>query len=359
MPRRIVLIVSVMLLSAAAVLHGQDCNSLGVWLWHLEQTGFQEHGDLAPNLAAMGAKRVYVKVADGRINPDRWTELEDTDLVETYEQEGVEPWAWSYNYPENDSLQGEALYRAAETGYKGFVVDVEMEFDGKPLALFNLFWAFSQARRRAIADGIATDSFPLYITTWGNPQDHSFPIAAIDGLVTGYMPQTYVEVWGQSFMDRITHWINVGNQEYRDLGATKPIHHICATQEGLMTAELIDEFIAASGPETSLWRVPGGGVPLSVWQEWWATDWDADFCEQTTDVSAPAEAHPAFYPNPTSDFLYFSGPLSGTVSVHDLMGRMVLRGSAEHGRLDVSALPDGIYLVRLSSTGLTHRVIKN
>ncbi len=328
-----------------------DCNKLGVWLWHVEHTGFS-HETLAHNLATRKIKRVYVKVADGRANPDSWPELIDTDLVDSYKGKDLEIWAWSYNYTDNYELQAAALYEAAKTGYQGYVVDVEMEFDGKAAELDQIFQAFYESRTQAIADGYATDDFQIYCTTWGNPIDHNYSIASIDPYVDGYMPQTYVEYWGQSYVDNITYWIEEGNKEYESIGATKPIHHLCSTALGVMTPELIDEFISASGPETSLWRVPGGGVPFEVWEDWNQVEWDKDFCEPslTEDIEL---ARAIIYPNPTSNVIKIELPAyveakDIIIQIRDLMGRTLkVRTKTEFPSVDVSHLSSGCYILEL------------
>jgi len=331
-----------------------DCNQLGVWLWHVERTGFT-HDILAYNLASADVKRVYVKVADGRVNPTRWTELVDRELVDTYRAAGVSPWAWSYNYTDNYEEQARAVYMAAETGYDGFVVDVEMEFDGKAQELEQLFAAFHDSKLQAIADGYADEDFSLYVTTWGNPKDHNFSITSMDPYVDGYMPQTYVEYWGTSYVNNITYWIQEGNREYKELGATKPIHHIASTATGVMTPELIDEFIAASGPETSLWRVPGGGVDFSVWEDWNQVDWNKDFCESTSIV--PVQSSPLLYPNPFRESLFIGDYSNSSYRLYNLMGELVMK--LEKGwNYNLEALPAGSYILKFNSKATPQLVIK-
>ena len=327
-------------------LSGQECNKLGAWLWFIEQTGFATHEQLAHNLSDLGIQRVYVKVADGRVNTDRWPELIDASLINAYKDQGMEVWAWSYNYPLNDSLQAEALYLAAETGYDGFVVDVEVEFNGNPLALHNLFFAFNSAKSRAINDNLVDDDFDLYCTTWGNPRDHNFSISVINPFVTGFMPQTYVELWSFADLDDITFWVEEGTREYRALGATRPIHHITTTQEGLMTPDNIDEFIAASGPETSLWRIPGGDVSLEIWRDWQEVNWAVDFCGTTSTDFLEVSTLKAF-PNPTSGLLYLENlPQDGflSVAVYDVVGRLCYETNLlREGAIDLTELTSGIY----------------
>ncbi len=345
------LLLIVTLTVTSTVVRGQECNKLGVWLWFIEQTGFSSHEQLANNLAALGVQRIYVKVADGRVDTERWPELIDTDLVGAYKDKGLEVWAWSYNYPLNDSLQAEAIYMAAETGYDGFVVDVETEFDGNPLALYNLFFAFKKAIDRAIRDEIAVDTFNLYCTTWGNPRDHNFSIGVINPFVTGFMPQTYVELWSFADLDEITFWVNEGTKEYRELGATRQIHHITTTQEGLMTSANIDEFIAASGPETSLWRIPGGDVSLGIWQDWREVNWEIDFCASTSTTDSQGPRHIVVYPNPSTGLVSIEGLDNYdnvNVTVYDAMGRLSISAPlVPRGSVDLSVLPSGIYQLRL------------
>lgn len=326
---------------------GQECNKLGVWMWYLEITGFESHVELADSLSNMGIKRIYVKVADGSVNTDIWPELIDESLITAYHNAGMEVWAWSYNYPNNEAAQAEALYMAAETGYDGYVIDVEIQFDNKPIETESLFAAFYESRVQAISDQIVGEDFKIYCTTWGNPKDHLFAIDRIDPYVDGYMPQTYVEIWGPSYLDNITFWIEEGNAEYTELGATKPIHHIAAMESGQMTGEQVNEFMLASGPETSIWRIPGGGTPLSIWDQWNVVDWDADFCNPTKNVDL-TKNDIALYPNPVSTYLHLSSaePVD-QIEITNLNGVVVAIYYNHQNQIDVTSLPNGIYNAKL------------
>ncbi len=334
-----------------------NCSQLGVWVWHIEQTGMT-HAQLANNLSNRGIQRAFVKVADGTNNPDNWPEVTDRQLVSDYKDEGLSIWGWSYNYPTSDfNLQAEALYQAAATGYDGFIVDVEMEFDNKPQALDDLFSAFNEAKLRAIEDGHTTSDFQLYCTTWGNPKDHLFSISSIDPYVDGFMPQTYVEFWGPSFVSDISFWIEEGNKEYAELGATKPIHHIVSTVTGVMTSDLIDEFIEASGAETSIWRVPGSSVPISVWEDWNEVNWSRSFCmPSSTNSILTQKDNITIYPNPTSGMLYLNRPVSGYI-ILNLFGREVLKSNQMIDFIDLSSLQTGLYLLQINNSHNTIKII--
>jgi len=239
----------ILLLSICTTTYSQeDCeNRLGAWIWYVELTGMDTHTGVADSLSSVGIKRVYTKVADGSVDSTWWPEIVDRNVIDAYHQKDMEIWAWSYNYPENDAAQAEALYIAAKTGYDGYVIDVESQFDGKAEPLSSLFVAFYNARQRAIDDGYITEDFKIYCTTWGD----------------------------------LEYWIEVGTQEYIDLGATKPIHHMTATENNIMTGDELNRFMIAAGPEFSIWRVPGGGTPSEIWKDWNEVDWDYDFCELT------------------------------------------------------------------------------
>jgi hypothetical protein len=104
-------------------------NQLGRWLWYLEGTGYTTHSALATKLQTLGVKRIYVKVADGGYSPSSWPEVDDAALVNAYKAQGIEVWAWSYNYSGNEANQTKVLTQAAKAGYEGYVTDIEIEFD--------------------------------------------------------------------------------------------------------------------------------------------------------------------------------------------------------------------------------------
>jgi Secretion system C-terminal sorting domain len=336
-----------------------DCNQLGAWIWYIEITGFDTHGEIADTLKALGVKRVYLKVADGSPNPSVWPELTNTAVPQAYHDRGLEVWGWSYNYPSNPNNQSNALYTAAQTGYDGFVVDVEVEFDGLTTQVTNLFTAFANKKAQAIADGVADDDFKLYCTTWGNPADHNFAIDLIDPHVDGYMPQTYVEQWGPPYVNNLEYWIGVGNEEYTDLGATKPVHHMVALEEAGINATQINSFFETSGPEASIWRIPGGAIPMSYWETWGEIDWDMDFCSTSTRQPETA-LQVTCAPNPATDQLNITAAEGlQTLRVTDAAGRLVTRLDVATGnsaaQLPIGNWAQGLYFLQvISEQGRTH-----
>ena len=329
--------------------HAQDdaCNHLGVWLWRMEQTGFDSYENLADSLDNIGVKRIYVKVADGRLDTTAWPTIVNQDIITAFHNRDMEVYAWSYNYPGNDEAQAQALTTAISTGYDGYVIDIEMEFDNETVILENLVSAFYDQKDIAIADGLIDSSFTLGVTTWGNPADHNFRIDIMDPYVDAYFPQTYLEVWGESYLDNPAYWVEVGNREYRSLGATKPIHHIISTEYNIINADQLNTFIGYAGGQTSIWRIPGGATTFAIWQDWVLVDWDMDFCELTS-VDDEVENLMALYPNPVSDRLHLLTPDNSSSSyqyqIVDLIGNVILEGSTDTTRsIDVQSLITGHY----------------
>jgi hypothetical protein len=72
-------------------------------------------------------------------------------------------------------------------------------------------------------------------------------------------------------------------------------------------------------------------------------------------------SHPlALHPNPTNSILRFNASASSPYTVTDMVGRTVQQGMAQQGpnEVQVAALPNGIYLIRLEGTGAAARFVK-
>jgi hypothetical protein len=265
----------------AALTAPSSSNAMGVWVWYLEGTGYSTHSALARDIAAMGARRVYLKVADGAWNTAGWPEIADPSIPAAYKARGLEVFAWAYNYPGNSAAQAKALSEAARLGYQGFVTDVEIEFDGLSTELRSLMQAFSSARAEAQRQGWAGADFKLYACSWGNPRDHGMRVDIIDEFVDAHLPQTYVETWGGTWLSNIANSIAVGTREYRDLGARKPIFHVLSNERrGISVAQMNTFVTEAAKPansgsvvnEVSVWRIPNAGS--AIWSDLRALRWN-------------------------------------------------------------------------------------
>lgn len=263
-------------------------NKLGAWFWYADRTG-TTHTQIADKLVSIGVKRIFIKISNGRRSCEMYGDVCDGNVAALYKARGIEPWTWSYNYP-NDAgtgltdaqyhaKQAEGLTQSAKFGYVGHVVDIETEFDGKAQPLEDLFTAFRAAHTSAKQAGLISNNYLLGATTWGNPKAHSMRVDLIDKYVDFHMPQTYLEEWANGvtssvYLQEPRRWVDAGNKEYRDLGAVKPIWHIVSTDRSVITKEQLSAFIDAAGPNTSIWSYPDGSeVKLSVLDLWKSLDW--------------------------------------------------------------------------------------
>ena len=328
--------------------HAQQCNKLGAWLWYLEITKFENYSKLADSLSRLGVKRVYVKVADGRLDSVKWGTVVDNSIPAAFAEKGIEAWAWSYNYPGNTANQAKAMYHAAKSGYKGYVVDVEKQFDGNRNALNALFSAFHGVRLGLKETNIIDDSFKLYCTTWGNPRTHNFYLDAIDPYIDGYLSQTYVENWGINHLNQIETCIDRCNLEYREMGATKPVHHSVSTEKGNITPEQVNRFLRHAGEESSIWPIPGTNTSLRLWDTWKAVDWHMDFYLPSftyDNYIAPS----FFYPNPARDLIVLNDAATD-YKIVDSHGYEVISGKGNSiESIDVNQLISGFYILSITS----------
>lgn len=247
-------------------------NKFGAWLFYADGLG-KTHTQIADELKSLGVKRIFIKIGDGTAACSLFPDACLKSTTDVYKARGIEPWAWAYHYPSNYTAQADALYQSAKAGYVGFVTDIEVEFDHQTTALTSLFQALQSARTSAKNAGYFAKDFPIGATTWGNPEDHGMRVDIIDQYVDFHMPQTYVEVWGSTYMADPKKWIDIGNCEYRRLGANKPIWHIVSSEHDVITGAQLDSFLAAAGPNASIWRIPGGGTSTTIWDDWKKINW--------------------------------------------------------------------------------------
>ncbi len=87
---------------------------------------------------------------------------------------------------------------------------------------------------------------------------------------------------------------------------------------------------------------------------------DASACWPAAMEETDDEAALLLHPNPTNSILRFNANASSPYTVTDMMGRMVQQGHVQAGQneLQVAALPDGIYLIRLEGAGSASRFVK-
>lgn len=283
----------------------------GAWVFRMQETS-HTHASLAARLASMGVGRVFLKVADGTQRDCSSYGTCEPAVPATYRAQGVEPWAWAYHYRNDPGIQANALEWAARRGFEGFVMDIEREFNDQPEALRTLMSTFHQRRESLIAQGVIQRDFPLLVTTWGNPRRHEMRIDIIDQYADGHLPQAYIEHWGGRALEEPAWAVQQVLDEYRALGAARPVHPVVSAETSQIDANKINQFLAAAGPQSSLWRIPGGDLPDSYWSRVWnRLTWrfpgDPDSagcvepCGRTVVVTAQTHDGVPIYSAPASD----------------------------------------------------------
>lgn len=77
-----------------------------------------------------------------------------------------------------------------------------------------------------------------------------------------------------------------------------------------------------------------------------------------SDLEQPAPSSPIIeiFPNPTNQLLYFSQPISGTISIYNQLGQPLLQKEVEQSsEIDLSALPSGQYWLQLNNEAVIWR----
>lgn len=82
-------------------------------------------------------------------------------------------------------------------------------------------------------------------------------------------------------------------------------------------------------------------------------------CDIPTDMAEPMAEIYALYPNPAHGTLNITGTSAKEVRILDLAGREVLKSSIMEGRIDISAVPPGAYLITIlnKDSRTTERIV--
>lgn len=135
-----------------------------------------------------------------------------------------------------------------------------------------------------------------------------------------------------------------------------------------ITVRAAMEYLLGEGPQPGSYALQQpGGYPTLRGMMTWSINWDAasscdgaysyaDTYERVFDDLGMVVTESAVQllrpvENPATDVLRFRSVVNGPVVVHDHTGRAVLRGAMNGGELDVSALPNGCYVLTVQHRG--------
>ncbi len=222
----------------------------GIWIWRLAKI----QPDYLDKLVGRGAKRVYLKVFDGKSSPMFWGFQCNAEVIGGFRDRGIEVYGWGYHYgTENDiAEQVAAVQMALDTGVDGYVLDVEVEVE-KPANHSNVK-NLLDALRKVVKAG------KLGYTSFGHPGFHpKVPWKMLDEVCDFALPQIYFEKW--SFKPTSEEKVQDCLDAHAALDLKKPLWPIWGsesdTKNPASAAELqsyLDRFAGSS-----VWRAPNAG----------------------------------------------------------------------------------------------------
>lgn len=227
----------------------------GVWIWQL--------ADIDPNYLArlqeIGAKRIYLKVMDGRSRPAFWRRQCTPDIVGRFQGAGIEVYGWGYHYAVEDPTEEiAAVAQAMSCGLDGYIVDIEKEAEVPG----------ADRRVTALLTGIRphVKMGTLGYTSFGAPQYHSkIPWAALNQHTDFAMPQIYFEAFdfGRSNEDEVAQCL-AKNKALPDIKEVIPIWSSEAGVKRPAPAHELQSYLSRF-PGSSIWRVPKVGEAGEAW----------------------------------------------------------------------------------------------
>jgi cell wall-associated NlpC family hydrolase len=221
-------------------------NHRGVWIWVLKDIG----SNYLNQLKNCRAKRVYLKVFDGRSQPMFWDFQCKKNIIQEFKDNDIQVFGWGYHYGTNDiSEQVKAVQQALDCGLDGYVVDMEAEVED-PTTHADVDKLLAALKPLVPAGGFGYTSF-------GQPEFHPHvPWKILDKYCDLAMPQIFFEKF--TFARSNEEEVQKCLQAHKNLGLTKEILPIWGsesdTAEPASRGELqgyLDRF-----PGSSIWRVP-------------------------------------------------------------------------------------------------------
>jgi hypothetical protein len=160
----------------------------GMWIWQLPKAAGGDPVGIAAQAQASGVDTVIIKAAAG---PEKWSQFSPT-LVSTLQAQGLTVCAYQRLEGSRMVAQAVAAAAAVKAGADCFVIDAEVELEGK----------YPQARQyiKALRQRIGAD-FPVGFTSFPYADYHqSLPYSVFlgPGGATVNMPQIYWKAIGDS-----------------------------------------------------------------------------------------------------------------------------------------------------------------
>src|SRR3954468_20102 len=160
----------------------------GMWIWMLNQSSGGSVDRIAARAQASGISTVFVKSSDGT---STWSQFSPA-LVRALHARGLRVCGWGYVYGRRPTSEARAARTAIKRGADCFVIDAEIEYEGKYVAASTYM---SKLRQYAGAD------YPIGVAPWPYIDYHpAYPFSVFlgPGGAQFDLPQMYWRAIGTS-----------------------------------------------------------------------------------------------------------------------------------------------------------------
>src|SRR5207245_2506741 len=99
----------------------------GMWIWYVSKSSGGDPNAIIAQAQAHGITTIFVKSGDGT---NAWSQFSPT-FVQTLKSAGLRVCGWQYVYGSNPSGEAAVAAQAVQNGADCFVIDAEMEYEGK------------------------------------------------------------------------------------------------------------------------------------------------------------------------------------------------------------------------------------
>ncbi|NES19834.1 MAG: CHAP domain-containing protein [Symploca sp. SIO3E6] len=218
----------------------------GIWIWNLNLIS----SNYLDKIAQVKAKRVYLKVFDGRSNPMFWSHQCSPNIVKQFQDNDIQVFGWGYHYGTSDiDQQVFAVKQALDCGLDGYVLDLEAEVENTS--------RHPNVRALLLKLRPLVPTGALGYTSFGHPGFHpNVPWKILNENCDIALPQIYFEKFGF----RATNEDEVQDclKSHEAMGLTKPILPIWGSESDSRNPAKASELQSYLNrfPGSSIWRVP-------------------------------------------------------------------------------------------------------
>jgi hypothetical protein len=221
----------------------------GVWISYLANL----RSDYLDKLVERRARRVYLKVFEGRTEPMFWSFQCTPEIVRQFKSRGIEVYGWGFHYGTSDvDAQVSAVEQALGCGLDGYVLDLESHVEDA--STHEHVEALLVALRPLVKAGT------LGYTSYAHPGFHpNVPWRILDEHCDIALPQIYFERF--TFRPTNEEEVQACLESQKQAGLTKPALPVWSSSPNAPQPASASELqcYLRRFPGSSIWRLPHVG----------------------------------------------------------------------------------------------------